>query len=77
MEYRVGDTWLQLFEGVVSLNGGIFRIGVPEIYEERSRLVKLGMLTEVEEVPGVVSYCEFCDPDGNRLGLYHVMVREE
>jgi catechol 2,3-dioxygenase-like lactoylglutathione lyase family enzyme len=76
VEYRVGDTWLQLFEGVVNWNGGIFRIGVPEIHEERSRLVKLGMMpTELEEVPGIVSYCEFCDPDGNRLGLYPVLDR--
>ena len=73
VEYQVGDTWLQLFEGAVNSNDGIFRIGVPDIHSERSRLVELGLTpTEVKEVPGVVAYCNFRDPDGNQLSLYTV-----
>ena len=77
VEYQLGDTWLQLFEGAVSGNNGIFRIGVPNIHTERSRLVELGLtITEVEELPGVVAYCDFRDPDGNQLSLYTVLNRE-
>ncbi|PSR21940.1 MAG: VOC family protein [Sulfobacillus benefaciens] len=74
VEYQVGDTWLQLFEGAVNSNGGVFRIGVPDIRTEHSRLVELGLTpTEVKEVPGGVAYCDFRDPDGNQLSLYTVL----
>lgn len=74
LEYQVGHVWLQLYEGVVKLNDWIFRIGVSDIQAERSRLLALGLsVGEIEEVPGVVAYCDFRDPDNNRLSLYTVL----
>lgn len=58
-------------------NEGIFRIGVPDIHGERSRLVDMRLTpTDVKEVPDVVAYCDFRDPDGNQLGLYEVLNHE-
>ena len=30
-------------------------------------------VSEVEEVPGMVAFCGFDDPDGNQLSLYTVL----
>lgn len=74
LEYQVGHTWLQLYEGVVTSSDWIFRIGVSDIHAERSRLLALGIsIGEVEEVPDVVAYCVFQDRDGNQLSLYTVL----
>ena len=74
-EYQVSSTtWLQLYEGPVNPNDWIFRFGVSDIHAERSRLLEMGIaVSEVEEVPGVVAFCDFDDPDGNQLSLYTVL----
>ncbi len=75
VEYQISETtWLQLYEGSVASNDGVLRIGVPDIHAERSRLLAMGIVvSEVEEVPSVVAYCNFRDQDGNRLSLYTVL----
>ena len=48
-----------------------FRFGVSNIQAARDDLVASGLaVTDVETVPGLVSWCDFDDPDGNPLGLY-------
>jgi predicted enzyme related to lactoylglutathione lyase len=70
-EFRiVAGCWLQLYEGTGG-GEGAFRFGVADIEGARSRLLELGVaVSPVEEVPGVIAYCEFTDPYGNRLSLY-------
>jgi lactoylglutathione lyase len=74
-EYEVASgCWLQLFEGETSSSDHVFRIGVEDIEAERHRLLSLGVaVQETERVEGVIAFCEFVDPDRNRLSLYQVL----
>jgi hypothetical protein len=71
VEFRiVAGCWLQLYEGTGGVEG-VFRFGVADIEGARSRLLELGVaVSPVEELPGVIAYCEFTDPYGNRLSPY-------
>lgn len=73
VEFQLNTTtWLQLFEGPLS-NGAVLRLEVNKIQEEHRRLQALGISpTPVELVPGVVSYFDFKDPDGNLLSFYRL-----
>jgi predicted enzyme related to lactoylglutathione lyase len=52
------------------------RFGVEDIRQSLSHLGDLGVeVSEVEELPDVVRYCNFDDPWGNRLGLYQDLSR--
>jgi catechol 2,3-dioxygenase-like lactoylglutathione lyase family enzyme len=63
-------SWLQLHDG----DQTVFRIGVKDVGAARSRLLQSGIeVGPVERVEGVIAFCEFSDPDGNRLSLYQVL----
>ena len=56
---------------------GRLRLGVGNIEAARQSLAAGLEVTEVEELPGVVRWCNFDDPWGNRLGLYQDLARFE
>lgn len=67
--------WLQLSEGKTSGPEHLFQIGVEDLEAARRRLLSLGIaVAEPERVNGVIAFCDFADPDGNRLSLYEVLV---
>ena len=52
----------------------LVRVGVEDIDAERRRLLDLAVAVEdTERVEGVIAFCDFADPDGNRLSLYEVL----
>jgi hypothetical protein len=54
-------------------HGWRLRDGVADLQRERARLIGLGVSAEeVETVPGVISFFDFSDPDGNGLSCYQV-----
>jgi catechol 2,3-dioxygenase-like lactoylglutathione lyase family enzyme len=67
--------WLQLFrEAGASGSEHVFRVGVEDIDEARRRLLGLGVtVADTERIEGVIAFCDFVDPDGNRLSLYEVL----
>lgn len=74
IEYKIADTWLQLAEGEVSKTSWAFRIGVRNLSSEKNRLESLGIkTTEVDKVPGVISFFSFKDIDGNNLSFYELL----
>lgn len=78
LEYEVGGAWLQLAESGGGPGGGTVRLGVPDVHEQRARLVGLGVEGgDVEVVDGVIAYWDFSDPDGNRLGLYTLLTEDD
>jgi len=78
VEYQIGDCWLQLGEAPGGPGGWVFRVGVADVRKERARLLGLGVRVEpVVTIEGVIEFCDFCDPDGNRLSLYTVGRRAE
>lgn len=72
-EFEIAGVWIQLDEGLATGGNWTLRIGVGDLSAERRRLEKLGMkLGETRTVPGVISFFDFRDPDGNRLSCYQV-----
>lgn len=73
VEYKVGPIWLQLDEVDVAESSTVLRLGVPDIEAEHARLTALGVeVDEVIEIPDLISYFDFRDPDGNELSLYQL-----
>lgn len=72
------DVWLLVAgtSGLPPQNGRI-RFGVTNIESERRRLVEaLGLdISPVERIEGVVAYCNFDDPWGNKMGLFQDLAR--
>ncbi len=68
--------WLQLMEDEeVEACGSVIRFGVQDIESERERLRELGIeVGAIHTVNGVVAYCNFNDPDGNKLCLYQELL---
>ncbi len=76
----VPDFWFQVVEksGIkVPKNNRRMRFGVSDIDEERARVAERMRLkvTEVESLANVVSWCNFEDPWGNKLGLFQDLER--
>lgn len=66
--------WLQLFHSETPAGAAIVRLGVDDLGRARSVLRDLGLEPgEVETVAGVISFCDFEDPNGNRVSLYEVL----
>jgi predicted enzyme related to lactoylglutathione lyase len=73
VEFRVAPgVWYQIFETEGQRESGtIVRFKVDDIYTTQRNGAELGInMGEAIEVPNVVTYSEFADPDGNALGLY-------
>ncbi|MGH3446009.1 MAG: VOC family protein [Nocardioidaceae bacterium] len=55
---------------------GRLRFGVSDIAAERDSVVGLGIdVDEIGQSDGLVRWCDFEDPWGNRLGLYQDLSR--
>ena len=69
------DVWVQLLPRESATTGScVLRIGVSDIAEQRSLLEGAGVaVTPIERVEGVVEFCDFTDPDGNRFSLVEVL----
>lgn len=74
VEYKAGPIWLQLDEVDVTASSTMLRLGVADVEAEHGRLTALGVdVDEVIEIPELISYFNFRDPDGNELSLYQLV----
>ncbi len=74
VEFNIAGTWLQLDESHPREANWVFRIGVPDISQERKRVAELGIEAgDIETVPGLISWFMFKDPDGNKLSFYQLL----
>ncbi len=67
------DFWFQVVKKDNQKDSQRKRLGVSGIHRERKRLIdEMGIeVSEIEELPkGVVKWCNFQDPWGNKLGLF-------
>ena len=76
-QFRPGSWEIHVVEGEpASSQRAYLRFGVSDIAATRTRLAEEGVeVSEVEELPDVVRWCNFDDPWGNRLGLYQDLSR--
>jgi predicted enzyme related to lactoylglutathione lyase len=73
VEFKVAPgVWLQIFEADEQQEtGAVVRFLVDDIEATQVLHATVGINSgEAVEVPNVVSFSEFTDPDGNALGLY-------
>lgn len=65
------SAWLQVGEGTPEI-GRPIRFGVEDIKKERERITnELNVkVSKIVLVPGVVLWCDFLDPFGNKLGFF-------
>lgn len=77
VEYQIAGTWVQLMDGHKGVPGWVLRVGVEDLDAERDRIRDLGIeVSETATVPGVISYFDLHDPDGNQLSVYRVLVSD-
>lgn len=73
VEFKVAPgVWFQIFEADDQQPSGVVvRFLVDDMDTTQRESAQAGVATgEAVEIPGVVTYSEFVDPDGNALGLY-------
>ena len=73
-EYEIyPGCWLQLSEAETTESEHCLLMGVADLQAERNRLAGLGAdIDDIQRVEGVIAWCDFRDPDGNRLSMYKV-----
>lgn len=71
---------VQIAEGTPSIGSGPIRLGVPDLEQERERLITELKITPFDihtrkEVP--VKWATFSDPWGNRIGYFEYIDKHE
>ncbi|MDZ5758952.1 VOC family protein [Carnobacterium maltaromaticum] len=72
IEYQIGSVWIQLFEEKINVSENGLRLEVEDLDKEFERLKTLGVIVDevMGDVPGIIRYFDFSDPDGNKLSFY-------
>lgn len=72
IEYQIGSIWIQLFEEKINVSENGLRLEVEDLDKEFERLKTLGVIVDevMGDVPGIIRYFDFSDPDGNKLSFY-------
>lgn len=78
IEYQIGSDWIQLFEEKMTISENVLRLEVEDLDTEFERLKTLGVIVDgvIEDVPGIIRYLDFSDPDGNKLSFYWLYDQE-
>lgn len=78
IEYPIGSVWIQLFEEKINVSENVLRLEVEDLDTEFERLKTLGVIVDeaIEDVPGIIRYVDFSDPDGNKLSFYWLYAQE-
>lgn len=72
-ELKLGPVWLQLFQKPAVPGDGALRFGVADLEAQRARLKKMRLKAEeITDIPGIIRYFDFSDPDGNLLSMYQL-----
>lgn len=76
IEYQIGSVWIQLFEEKINVSENVLRLEVEDLETEFERLKTLCVIVDevIEDVPGIIRYFDFSDPDGNKLSFYWLYV---
>jgi len=70
-------SWLVVIEARPEAGRNRIRFGVADLNAEKARIERVLGITVTDPVvlEGLVCYCDFDDPDGNRLGLFQELSR--
>lgn len=74
VEFKVGGAWVQISEGPVAPSSWSLQVEVADLSHERERLRKEGITaTEIGTAPGIISWFDLRDPDGNSMRWFQVL----
>jgi glyoxylase I family protein len=74
VEYKVAGGWVQITKGKVKPSSWGLQIEVGDLAQERERLRNAKIdASEVRTVPGVISFFDLKDPDGNAMRWFQVL----
>ncbi len=74
VEFGVGGAWVQISSGRVQPSTWSLHLEVRDVSRERDRLRGTAIeATEVSGVPGVISFFDLNDPDGNSIRCFQVL----
>ena len=77
VEYKVGGAWVQVSEGKVSPSSWSLQREVEDLPREHERLRGVGIRTaEIGTAPGVISWYDLKDPDGNSMRWFQVLTSD-
>ena len=79
IEYRTGPIWIQLFEGKTENSHNVVNFEVENLEKEYNRLKEMTVISneEIIDIPDVIKYLEFKDPDGNKLTFLEIYPESE
>ena len=77
VEFKDGGAWVQISEGKVSPSGWRLELEVEDLSRERQRLREAKIAaTEIGTAPGVISWFDLKDPDGNAMRWFQVLTSD-
>lgn len=77
VEFKLGGAWVQISEGKVQPSSWSLQIEVKDLSRERERLKAVGIGTaEIGTAPGVISWFDLEDPDGNEMRWFQVLTSD-
>jgi predicted enzyme related to lactoylglutathione lyase len=79
VEYKIGGAWVQIVSGTVRPSSWTLLIEVRDLVRERERIRRSGgdiVAGEIRMVPGVISYFDLTDPDGNAMRWFQVLTSD-
>lgn len=77
VEFKVGGAWVQISEGKVRPSSWSLQVEVRDLSRERERLTAAEIVTtEIGTAPGVISWFDLEDPDGNEMRWFQVLTSD-
>lgn len=74
VEFKVGGAWVQIVSDEVRDSSWTIIFEVRDLPRERERLRAAGIqATEINTKPGVITWFDLKDPDGNRMRWFQVL----
>lgn len=77
VEFKLGGAWVQVSEGKVTPSSWSLQLEVEDLSREHERLrgAKIAA-TEIGTAPGVISWFDVKDPDGNAMRWFQVLTAD-
>ncbi len=77
VEFKIGGAWVQIVSGTPQPSSWNLQVEVEDLPKERERLRSENIeATEVKTVPGVISFFDLKDPDGNAMRWFQVLTTD-
>lgn len=79
IEYKTGPVWIQLFEGKTENSDNVVNFEVENLEKEYNRLKEMSVINdeEITDIPDIIKYLEFKDPDCNKLTFVEIYSESE